>query len=122
MQPPEAERKRRARWSLSVLFFALFGTMIIGMVGGSLVNKLLIGAATPPDAVLLPIGMLMFLMGLHHVVFRREDAQLYREQRESWGLSSESQTPGLMVVGGAAFMLLGLIFAMMGVSKLFASP
>ncbi len=122
MQPPEADRKRRARRSFSVLFFAFVGAMIIGLAGGSLVNSLLVGVAAPPDAVFLPIGMLMFLLGLHHVVFRREDAQLYREQRESWGLSGESQTPGVMVVGGAAFMLLGLIFAAMGVSKLFASP
>ncbi len=64
----------------------------------------------------------MFLLGLHHVVFRREDAQLYREQRESWGLSGESQTPVLMVVAGAALMIFGLIFATIGISPLFASP
>ena len=107
------DRHKLARRTLAILFAALMSATILGLVGGTALNRMVSGVAEPPAWVFLPIGLSWFLMGLHHVYFRHEDAELESAWRRQWGLPGYG--PWWCVLWGIAAMLVALCLMAVGI-------
>ncbi len=107
MRPPDrrglAGRSLLVLLAAWVLLIAILGLTTSATTGGT-------RHALPREWWVPLAGCLVLLFGLHLILFRREDAAFFREQREQWGLSGESQTPAVMVLFGIVCIILGLLF------------
>ncbi len=107
------DRQELARRTLAILFAALMSATILGLAGGAAFNGMVSEVAEPPAWVWLPIGLSWFLMGLHHVYFRHEDAELESAWRRQWGLPGYG--PWWCVLTGIVAMLVALCAMAVGV-------
>jgi uncharacterized membrane protein HdeD (DUF308 family) len=104
-----SDREGLARRSLLALF--VLWLLLIAILGLTTSTAASGPGRAPPQRWWVPLaGCLVLLFGLHLIYFRREDAAFFREQRERWGLSGESQTPAVMVLIGIVCIILGLLF------------
>ena len=107
------DRHELARRTFTILTATLTLTSLLGLFGGAALNRVVTGVAEPPTCVLLPVGLGLFLVGLHYIYFRDEDAALQSAWRTRWGLPGYA--PWECALWGIVAMLLALCFMAVGV-------
>ncbi len=91
---------RRTLYAILVAGNAFFFSMMVWSLAW--------GGGKMPAWWILPMGIVFSALGLHVLYFLDEDLRAIREARAKAGLEVESQTPGLAVLVGSAFLLFGL--------------